>query len=217
MLSQPFCNLIILDGIKYTIIFCPRKRWRKLIKFWEDWGRHKSWPKHSHICTFDRLQRGARLGGKGCPQRIFCFKFESKNRQDSSQLQLTWHRERDVELSEIIRSQHIQNVINNKWNLELAKETELVLTWEHRCFVFGIPRLAHEASRHAQYNLMNLLGRPQIDYLTGALCRKCQRLANCSAMYSWERRYTLEHYWLYRQSNSLLCTKAQRDPLRTFT
>lgn len=48
----------------------------------------------------------------------------------------------------------------------MAKETIGANLRKHRCFVFGITWLAHEASRHVQYNLMNLLGRSQIDYLT---------------------------------------------------
>lgn len=94
---------------------------------------------------------------------------------------MTWHG--GYSILEIIRSQHIQNFINNKHNLELSKEMKLAnLRAQVFCVWYSSP--CPQASRYAQYNLMNLLGRPQIDYLTGAQGRKCQRQANSSTVLS---------------------------------
>lgn len=71
---------------------------------------------------FDGLLRGTCSGGKGSPLRILCFKFVSKNRYDSTQQQLIWHGVGDEVPSEIIRSQHIQNDINNKPKVELDRK-----------------------------------------------------------------------------------------------
>lgn len=152
----------------------------------EEWGHHKSRPSTLPFALWS-IAKGADSGSEGLPLRI-----------PKIPGSCNWH---DTEwgmelLPEIIRSPHVQYVVNNKRNFELATETESVLTWGHRWFMFGKPCLAHEGSRHIQNDLMNLLGRSQTDHFTGAPCRKHQRQTKRSATQNWERRYSPERYWL---------------------
>lgn len=183
---------MLLNTLLFSVL---EKRWLKLIKLWEDWECYKSWPKYSHVCTLID-DWGGSIQDAGALHR----KHPASNSDliiDKMRASCNWHAmEWGVQYFQKLLGPNtfrILYIINEtlnclkKWNW---------LTWERRCFVFGILPLAHEASKYAQYNLMNLLGRPQIDYFTGAPCRKCQRQANCSTMLSWEKRYTFEHYWL---------------------
>lgn len=195
--------LVILNTLLFPVL---EKKMAKLIK---SWGHHKSWPKHSHSYTLidywgEHVQEARALHWEYRASNLYL-------RIDRILASCNWHGMEwgDEVPSEIIRSQHIQNVINNKPNVKLDEEMELMFTWKHRCFVFGMLCLTHEAGRHIRYNLMNLLGRSQIDNFRSIQSRKCQRQTNyCNALL----RKTIQPQILLtvEQTNSLMNHNANR-------